>query len=534
MGKRHVLYAIVLLLALGSCSKEAQQETGSGKQQFVRFTSVVEGTYTRAAGASWSPNDQIGVFMKQSGEELGSGTIIGDGDNISYVTKSGDGNFSPNGMSLEYPSDGSAVDFIAYYPFQTTLDNYIYKVDIADQSKPEKIDLLYADNLKGRTQTSVTGNLQFYHQLSQLVLNISSSDNTDFSNLTVSISGVKTKADFNLVDGALTVDEESEAVVNMRRTGNAAEAILLPTSTVNGIKLTLTLNGKAKEITLPSSITSLEKKVKYTFSVNIKNGGSQVDPEEVKYAKWRETPVITKSMLEKSNIHYINHYMPNDKKVRNYSLLYDSDLKMAYWVAYPLCSYYTTGTGKRTDDWGFDPEISSNLQFNFGKKSGSNLAESSKYDRGHQLPSADRLHDNEVNETTFYSTNITPQINRMNQQIWQHLEDQVRKWTSGVDTVFVVTGAMVDKDNVEYTTAKSDGGSIAVPKYYFKALARKLSSTGVFYTIAFKIDNTASVAGDNYMEYAVSVDALERLTGFTFFPSVNADIKATLDKSKWQ
>lgn len=102
------------------------------------------------------------------------------------------------------------------------------------------------------------------------------------------------------MDGSLVVDGKSDATVTMRRVGNAAEAILLPVNTVNGIKLTLTLNGKTKEITLPSSITSLKQGSKHIFSVNIKNGGSQVDPEEPKYAKWRETPVITKSMLEKA------------------------------------------------------------------------------------------------------------------------------------------------------------------------------------------------------------------------------------------
>ena len=28
--------------------------------------------------------------------------------------------------------------------------------------------------------------------------------------------------------------------------------------------------------------------------------------------------------------------MPDNKKYRNYSLLYDTNLKMAYWVAYPI------------------------------------------------------------------------------------------------------------------------------------------------------------------------------------------------------
>lgn len=65
----------------------------------------------------------------------------------------------------------------------------------------------------------------------------------------------------------------------------------------------------------------------------------------------------------KSNIKYINHYMPSDKKVRNYSLLYDSELKLAYWVAYPYCSYYD-GSAGRNEKWAYDPEISSSLQVN--------------------------------------------------------------------------------------------------------------------------------------------------------------------------
>lgn len=82
----------------------------------------------------------------------------------------------------------------------------------------------------------------------------------------------------------------------------------------------------------------------------------------------------------KSNIKYINHYMPSDKKVRNYSLLYDSELKLAYWVAYPYCSYYD-GSAGRNEKWAYDPEISSSLQVNLKNSYGI-----SGYDRGHQIP----------------------------------------------------------------------------------------------------------------------------------------------------
>lgn len=530
MGKRNVLWSMALLLVLGACDKAAWQTADNERQAIVYFTSVVEGdAVTRATGSSWTVNDRIGVFMKQAGEALESTAIVGEGDNVPFVTKQGNGNFRSDGKVIEYPSDGSGVDFIAYYPYQSALDDYIYKVDIADQSKPEDIDLLYADNLTGRTATSAMGNLQFRHRLSQLVINLNSSDNTDFSNLAVSVSGVKTKADFNLADGSLTVDGQSGTTFGMHRTGNAAEAILLPTNTVDGIRLTLTLNGKAKEIALPAAITSLEEGRKYTFSINIKNGGSQVDPEEVKYAKWRETPVITKSMLEQANIKYINHAMPDNSKNRNYSLLYDTNLKMAYWVAYPLYAG-CVGTYDRQDNWIEDPALGGALQANFYK---AGTMYQRGYNRGHQIPSKDRTGNGSMNATTFYYTNATPQKGKMNGQIWADLESAVRGWNSLVDTVFVVTGAMAKEsanDNVEYEV-DCEGGRVAVPKYYYKAVARKISST--FYTIAFKIPNDDGIAGKKYMDYVCSVEELEKTTGFTFFPTLGAQAKK-LDLSKWQ
>lgn len=169
MKKKKLLWSALLLLVLGACDTAVQQVADNGKQTVVQFTSVVEGdAVTRTTGSSWTANDRIGVFMKQAGETLGGSTIVGEGDNVPFITKQGNGNFLSDGKVIEYPSDESAVDFIAYYPFQPILDNYIYKVDVTNQSKPEEIDLLYADNLTNRTVTSATGNLQFYHQLSQL------------------------------------------------------------------------------------------------------------------------------------------------------------------------------------------------------------------------------------------------------------------------------------------------------------------------------------------------------------------------------
>lgn len=533
MGKRHVLYAIVLLLALGSCTKEAQQETESGKQQFVRFTSVVEGTYTRAAGASWSPSDAIGVYMKKNGSELSTGSIVGEGDNVEYFTKNGDGNFLPVSTYLSFPDDGTKVDFIAYYPHQETINNFIYPVDITDQKNLENIDLLYADNLTGRDQSSVVGKLQFRHVLSRIVLTLQTTDGTSLEGLAVSILDVKTSAKFNLADRTLNTEEQSTGNVSMRvqktNTGAIAEAILIPQSLNAGMKILLTLGEKKSTVTL-DNIKTIVGGNSYITTCNVKGGGTAVDPEAPEYAKWRETPVVTKEQLTNDRLMYITYYMPagnnmyepnsnKTKILRNYSMLYDKDLKFAYWVAYPLFPECTGNSG-RTDAWDYAPGISHADQANLSSGFGSG------YDRGHQIPSGDRTCNKPTNETTFYYANMTPQVGKkMNQSIWAQLENKVRSWRSGTDTVFVVTGAIPPQNNIKYLKG------MAVPEYYFKALARKVNNK--FHTIAFKLNNE-DFSYTDYMRNAISVSELEKLTGFTFFPSLDAETKQALELNLWQ
>lgn len=503
---------------LQACSGE---QTGNIDQQANReltFSSSIESIapVSRAANSQWNKNDRIGVYILTSDKQV---TLT---ENRSFTTAAGDGNFSSTTGSMIYPEE--TVDYKAYYPYSETVADYIYKVDVTDQSHPEQIDLLYADNLTGREPSSVTGNLQFKHKLARLRLNLSSTDNSDISQLTAKISHVQPTAEFSLKTGEFT-SATSTTSVSMKREGNSASALLIPTANTDGIQIQLTLNGKTKEVSLPSTFTALEGGNDYVINISIKNGGSSLVPEAANYFKRTETPVVTEEQL--NTYKYITHFDPENKAVRNYSLLYDTNLKIAYWVVYPLCNYYTQKNSGRTDNWGYDPEISSSLQANMNKGLGSG------YDRGHQIPSADRLRSAAMNTTTFYFTNMTPQVSNMNQQIWANLENQVRSWMSGTDTLFVVTGAMptttTDK-TINYTSDNS-GKQVAVPKYYFKALARKIS--GTFYTIGFKIENRTGYSANGYMNCALSVADLEKETGFTFFPSIDAQAKATLDKSKW-
>ncbi|MCD8184760.1 MAG: fimbrillin family protein [Bacteroides sp.] len=516
-------------MAFCSCDKKIEQTSGDVETgRFIRFTSIVEGPNARAAGATWAAGDEIGVYMKKSGEALGTNFIVNEGSNIEYFTTNGDGNFMPASTCLSFPDDGSKVDFIAYYPYKETINDFTYPVDVINQADPELIDLLYADGLKGIEQRSNALNLSFSHRLPRLVLNIRSEDGSSLYGLAVSIFGVKTKGSFSLADGTLDIDATSGGVVEMhmvRGEGLVAEAILLPEGNLTGVRLVFEQAEKTKEQSLDN--IKLEKGTTCTYTVNLKNGELQIDPE-AQYTKWRETPLITKSQLENPNIMYVVHDMPNamkdpvsKKTLRNYALLYDTNLKFAYWVAYPLFAA-AIGDAGRNSSWGYDPSIAQKLQANLS----SGFDGGAVYDRGHQLPSADRTCDKETNKTTFYYSNMTSQIGKkLNQSIWADLEGKVRSWVSGTDTVFVVTGAMPPADgNIQREK------EMAVPAYYFKALARKVG--GTFYTIAFKMDNQP-YDHRNYMSTAISVSALEQQTGFTFFPMLDAEAKQQLDLTKW-
>jgi endonuclease G len=211
-------------------------------------------------------------------------------------------------------------------------------------------------------------------------------------------------------------------------------------------------------------------------------------------------------------------------------MMYDKKEKVAYWVAYPHHPSYI-GSAGRTDNWQLDPSVSSVIQPNY-------FATISGYDRGHQIPSADRTVTTEANSQTFYFTNMTPQLGALNQQLWANLEGQVRDWMYQSDTLYVVTGAILKtvggNETVNYAT-DSKGMKVAVPNYYYKVLLRLKS--GKYDSIGFWVEHRAYGNGQATAAITKSVDQIELLTGFNFFASlpkaVQDDTEATSVPGNW-
>lgn len=528
--------AILFFLLLLSCGKENVLEN----KEEVTHTPIVfksflsSGDLFRATGTEWEPSDEVGLFVVESGSSLSAENIVDDNNNLPFVTETGDGIFVARDKKIYYPDADNAVDIIAYYPYKSDFDDYNYPIDITSQS-----DVFYSNNLTG-VQIEAPGNneLHFKRALSRVSLTITSgTEGASLDGLQVIAESVVTKGGLSLSDGAIIPDPASKMDIPLEVVGasmqKTATVILLPD---NDEDVAFRLSVGNKKFSWKFTKT-LEKGKIYRYSIRLDG----LDPDANPSSAYMEIPVYSsgstapnsvaalhmvgdKSWLNQS---YTGSY---DQTIRNYSVLYDTENRVPYWVAYPLHPAYMA-SGNRTDAWDYDPYIPKNVQPNL--YSGWN----SKYlNRGHLLASADRNATSDINKTTFYFSNIAPQDAEMNSGVWVDLEERVRYWskqTSTYDTLYVVTGCIMPKapETMVYVE-DNDGDKTLVPRYFYKALLRKKKVDGSYSSIAFKIENMDSDLPYNDSRNVFSVSELEKETGFTFFPNLPEDVAEEVKRNK--
>ena len=234
-----------------------------------------------------------------------------------------------------------------------------------------------------------------------------------------------------------------------------------------------------------------------------------VDPTKT---SWMELPAMDNSELK-----YFSHrFMMDEKEYRNFSVAWSQKDLVSVWVAYPLTTTYMEKNVDRTDAWAYDPYLGKQLSSApFSYYAGD-------YDRGHQLPSADRLCCAKANKQTFYGTNIIPQLGSHNTGIWVKLENHIRTIASQCDTAYVVTGGVVN-DAVEFST-DSDEKTITIPTAFFKAvLAYKAGGDPEWSAAGFYTKHEGTGEPD-IKSIAMSIDQLEEKLGFDFFVNLEGKI----------
>lgn len=228
---------------------------------------------------------------------------------------------------------------------------------------------------------------------------------------------------------------------------------------------------------------------------------------------------------ETESLQHISAGLPSPSDIllkrSGFALGYNKKFRQAIWVCYILTAEKLEMPKVPRARFRIDPAITSRpVSPKDYSRSG--------YDRGHLVPAADMTYSIETMNHSFYMSNISPQIPGCNRGIWKRLEQQVRRWVRREKKLFIISGPIFQ--NTQKKVGKND---IPVPTAFFKII---LDMTPPLKMIAFIVPNQTSRR--RIKSFAVSVDDVERITGYDFFNTLDDEIENKLEKEKnfsaWQ
>lgn len=276
MKLSNLLYAGMLSsLALVSCTDNDENSEWTGSEGVVFTTSI----QSRVSGNSWNANDEVGIFMTPNGSEIASATAA----NKKYLAQTNGSLVAAPGEGIYLPATGK-VDFIAYYPYSNALSGNVMDVNVADQSKPGAIDLLYSNETKGvEAANGKTIALKFVRKMSKITLDMTKDETIEsFEGLKVEMKGIATEGKFDLANGTVKATDGKNTQAVAMNIGNVeahtamATAIILPTAAATDqtkMDLTFTLAGKTFTHSI-ADLTAFEagKNVTFKATLSIHNG----------------------------------------------------------------------------------------------------------------------------------------------------------------------------------------------------------------------------------------------------------------------
>jgi endonuclease G len=207
-----------------------------------------------------------------------------------------------------------------------------------------------------------------------------------------------------------------------------------------------------------------------------------------------------------------------------FDLGYNEQFEQAAWVAYVLTRDEVLSSNVERNDH-FRPDTlihSGSADLSDYRRSG--------YDRGHLAPAGDLKWSERAMDESFLLSNMSPQDPSFNRGIWRRLEEKVRDWVVEKDSLYVITGPVLN--HVENFIGDNQVG---VPGSYFKVLVDL--SPPDHDMAAFLLPNQGSSSDPT--RYVISVDSLESVTGYDFFAfapdqQIIEWLESTVDIDNWK
>ena len=204
-----------------------------------------------------------------------------------------------------------------------------------------------------------------------------------------------------------------------------------------------------------------------------------------------------------------------------FTISYSNNHRQAEWVAYELSKENLEKEEfRRPATFKTDKRIEAEFQVKHDDYS------STDFDRGHLAAAADFSWSRDGIETTFFTTNISPQEPKFNRGIWKQLESHVRGWAIQYEHLYVVTGPILtERAKKRFPKEKN---YIAVPQRYYKVLLNYIDDKPI--AIGFILKNEDSQ--EHLSTFVVSIDEIEKITGIDFFSELPDNLEKELEAGK--
>ena len=207
-----------------------------------------------------------------------------------------------------------------------------------------------------------------------------------------------------------------------------------------------------------------------------------------------------------------------------YAMSYNEEHEQPEWVAYELTKESIRKPNvPRSGNFRPDPKV---------RKASASKTDyrGSGYDRGHLVPAGDMAFNEKAMSETFYLSNMSPQIRNFNSGVWRQLEESVRDWAWDNKHIYVITGPVLSKGILD----KIGPNKVSVPEEYYKVILDYTQPS--LKGIAFLMPNEVSTLP--MMDYALSIDEVEEITGIDFFPEIaieeQAELESKYDVRSWR
>ncbi|MBO5613123.1 MAG: DNA/RNA non-specific endonuclease [Prevotella sp.] len=204
-----------------------------------------------------------------------------------------------------------------------------------------------------------------------------------------------------------------------------------------------------------------------------------------------------------------------------YTTSYNCNTKCPNWVAWHLIAEHADGKHRRLKNFHEEKDIPmprATIEDYIG----------SGWSRGHMCPAGDNKWDAEAMYESFSLVNVCPQNANLNSGLWNSIEMDCRKWALKYGDIYIVCGPVYLKR--EHETIGYN--KVYVPEAFFKVI---LCLNGTPKGFGFIVRNTD---GNKKRDlYYNSIDQVERITGYDFFPilpdSIENEVEAKLDMTLW-